>query len=433
MNLLRPYQQRGAEFLAGKTRALLADEMRLGKTPQAIVAADAVMADDVLVLCPAIATGQWAREWQRWSGGYARVLDGKGDISCDDVVVASYDMARNRLDDLLARQWGVLIIDEAHFARNPEAQRTKMVYGKGGLMWRAKYVWALSGTPAVKHAAELWPMMRAFGQTKAHYDDFVRAYCYCAEDGRILGTRADKIEELREILSRFMLRRKRLEVAPEMSAIDFQFLHCTPDLSGMEALIKGQYDAALEQVKEVAALLKGVPIEAQPSLLEEYAAHMSALRMYTACAKTTTIVEEVSAAMTAELYTKTVVFGYHRVPLVLVRDGLRARGVKAELIAGWTPQKERERIINKFHNGGVDVVVANILAAGTAIDLSAANHGYFLELDWVPANNVQAANRLVSMQKAVPVTFDVAVWPGSIDEKVQGALVRRARELNQLL
>ena len=48
---------------------------------------------------------------------------------------------------------------------------------------------------------------------------------------------------------------------------------------------------------------------------------------------------------------------------------------------------------------------ANIAAAGTAIDLSAASHGYFLELDWTPGSNLQAANRLVSMQKSEKVIF----------------------------
>ena len=430
---LRPYQEEGARFLAGKHRALLADEMRLGKTPQAIHAAACLGVRSVLVLCPAIAVDQWCREWERWAdASYTiRVLNGNN-IICTDVTVSSYDMARNRQDDLLARDWDLLIVDEAHFAKNPEAQRTKLVYGKGGLMWKAKRTWALSGTPATKHAGELWPMMRAFGITGMSYGAFIDTYCYSDGLGRILGTRAARIPELRTILSTFMLRRKRSEVAPDMPAIDFQFLHCTPDLSGMEMMMKGDHEAALEQFQDALQRFKVAAPEEILPWIESNAPHLSALRIYTALAKTTTVIEEISAAMTAELYRKTVVFGHHTLPLKLMREGLRQKGIKVQLIAGFTPQAERERTIRKFHEGGCDVIVANIQAAGTAIDLSAANHGYFLELDWVPANNVQAANRLVSMQKAEPVTYDVAVWPGSIDEQVQGALMRRSRELNQL-
>ena len=62
---LRPYQIVGRDFLLSHSRALLADEMRVGKTPQAILAA-AAAGGSSLVVCPAIAVSQWRREWQRW-------------------------------------------------------------------------------------------------------------------------------------------------------------------------------------------------------------------------------------------------------------------------------------------------------------------------------------------------------------------------------
>jgi hypothetical protein len=77
-------------------------------------------------------------------------------------------------------------------------------------------------------------------------------------------------------------------------------------------------------------------------------------------------------------------------------------------------------------------VVANLLAAGTAIDLSAARHAYMLEMDWVPGVNLQAVNRLVNMQRGDGVTVDVVTWPGSTDDRVQQVLMRRVRELSQL-
>ena len=55
MLTLRPYQEVGRDFLAARRHALLADEMRVGKTPQAILAAEKVGAQRTLVVCPAIA------------------------------------------------------------------------------------------------------------------------------------------------------------------------------------------------------------------------------------------------------------------------------------------------------------------------------------------------------------------------------------------
>ena len=63
---LYDYQKEGVQFLVNHKRAYLADEMGLGKTVQAIVAARAVQATKVLVVCPASAVLNWHREWATW-------------------------------------------------------------------------------------------------------------------------------------------------------------------------------------------------------------------------------------------------------------------------------------------------------------------------------------------------------------------------------
>ena len=60
---LRPYQEIGRDFLAARRHALLADAMRVGKTPQAILAAAKLSASKAIVVCPAIAVPQWRAEW----------------------------------------------------------------------------------------------------------------------------------------------------------------------------------------------------------------------------------------------------------------------------------------------------------------------------------------------------------------------------------
>jgi SNF2 family DNA or RNA helicase len=110
-----------------------------------------------------------------------------------------------------------------------------------------------------------------------------------------------------------------------------------------------------------------------------------------------------------------------------------ARGVFTDTLMGETSAVGRSWSQDAFKNGTLPVLVCQIIAAGTAIDLSAASHGYFLELDWVPGNNMQAANRLVSMMKDEPVTFDVCTAPGTIDDRVQRILLRRSQELRTML
>jgi SWI/SNF-related matrix-associated actin-dependent regulator 1 of chromatin subfamily A len=403
---LRPYQIIGRDFLASRRHALLADEMRVGKTPQAILAAGAVHADKILVVCPAIAIPHWKREFDRWW---------PLDYMTPHVVIRSYDRAKTEADSLLRERWSVTIVDECHFAKNPEAQRTKLVYGKGGLGWVSKRLWALSGTPAPKHAGELWAMLRAFGATGMDYQEFCWRYCQHDWTGRIVGTNVARIPELKEALAKVMLRRKRKDVAPDMPDIGFEFLEVDPvshadlpdnsDLSDDDLLHK---------------------LESNPTADRED-------RVAVAKAKALPLVEEITFAIENDLLAQTVVFGWHVEPLQDVAQGLAARGITVGLITGATSATQREHIQQDFREGRTQVVVANVLAAGTAIDLSAARHGYFLELDWVPGNNLQAANRLVNMDKDDKVTFDIATWPGSADDRVQKILLRRAQELSKLL
>lgn len=406
--ILRPYQEIGRDFLAARRFALLADEMRVGKTPQAILAAEKIEACDVLVVCPAIAVEHWHREWAKWADPRCRAA----------LTVLSYDRAKLQKDQLIGQHWDVVIVDEAHFAKNPAAQRTKLIYGKGGLGHVSDRLWALSGTPAPKHAAELWPMLRAFGVVGMGYYEFAQRYCtFDWTKTKITGTKVSRIPELKELLAKVMLRRKRSEVAPEMPDIDFQFLPVEPV---SQADIKFPPHLTYSSEEQLLRYLESNPATDRED------------RIAVAKAKALPLVENIAFAIENELLRKTVVFGWHTEPLADVVAGLRARGIATEAIVGATDSRRRIAIQDSFTHGRTQVVVANILAAGTAIDLSAASHGYFLELDWVPGNNVQAANRLISMDKTEKVSFDIATWPGSADDRVQKVLLRRAQELGKL-
>lgn len=402
--VLRPYQEIGRDFLAGRRHALLADEMRVGKTPQAVLAAQKVLAQRTLVVCPAIAVLQWMGEWWRWwpQAGVAPT-------------VVSYDRLRLNATGILANDYDLAIVDECHFAKNPTAQRTKLIYGKGGVGHRAKRMWVLSGTPAPKHAGELWPMLYAFGATALTYDQFLRRYCTINRFTlKITGTKEKMIPELKALLGKVMLRRTRKEVAPDMPKIAYNFLAVDP---------AGKPDYRTPTGLSDSQLL---------AWLEAHSTADQEDRQAVAQAKVPALLDEIADAIGNGLLKQTVVFGWHVEPLRALAAGLNLRGIRAAIITGATPPTERQRIQADFRQGNAQVVVANILAAGTAIDLSSASHGYFLELDWVSGNNEQAANRLVSMEKKDPVTFDVVTWPGSTDDRVQRVLLTRASQLRKL-
>lgn len=404
---LRPYQTEGRDFLATRSVALLADEMRVGKTPQAIAACHKVEARSVLVVCPAIARSMWERQFQAW---YAAL----GAQMLPRLHVVTYDGARLHQQDIVARgPYDVCIIDEAHFLKNPEAARTLAVYGAGGVARAARRVWALTGTPITNHIGEAWTLLRIAGVVKCTYWEFLRAYCVLAEGGRVVGTRMSKADELRGLFAQLMLRRKRVDVAPELGAIDFNFL---------------PLDAELDHYTYPHPNWLG----RQPAAwLEEKRGQYSILRSELALAKAKPLAAHIINDWDSIRH-KTVVFAYHRDAITTVETELRAAGIRAQQLTGSTPDRQRQELIAGFQTGKVEVVVAQLLAAGTAIDLSAADHGYFLELDWVPANNAQAAARLVALGKKTPVSYDIATVAGTVDEAIQATLARKTREITTI-
>jgi multidrug efflux pump subunit AcrA (membrane-fusion protein) len=190
------------------------------------------------------------------------------------------------------------------------------------------------------------------------------------------------------------------------------------------------YEVSLRQAEAQLARDEAVLRAAEFDL--ERAESLAELRNVTALAKANPLADAITEDIRGGLLKQTVVFGWHVKALDAILERLCDANISAALLTGATTPKQRERIQTDFANGFIQVVVANIVTAGTAIDLSAAEHGYFLELDWVPSNNAQASNRIVSLMKNRKVSFDIATIPGSVDELIQRALRKKTQELRQL-
>src|SRR4051794_28601454 len=131
---LFPFQKEGAVWLSTLRNAILGDEMRVGKSASAIAGADIISARNILVACPGIARPNWEREFRRWQmllRDTCCIMSSKDQV-VGEVVIVSYELICTRpiLVALMARRWDLLIIDEAHFVKNPESLRTQVLYGR---------------------------------------------------------------------------------------------------------------------------------------------------------------------------------------------------------------------------------------------------------------------------------------------------------------
>lgn len=466
MTELYPYQVEGARFLAEKKRALLADDMGLGKSAQAIAACDAVGAKHIVVVCPASVTENWRREFRKfqkfprpvadisrveWVAGQEPSFGGAFEF----VEVVSYDKVARDVSTWLAGTPDVLILDEAHYLKNRTAKRTKAIFGPkcdgvGGLVERAKHVFLLTGTPAPNNPAELWPMLRAVlpqaisnpivasKNTVTHFrpDDsfdplgvsyrplaywsFVNRYCVTRDNGfGIQIVKGKNLAELKTRLAPFVLRRKKNEVLKDLPPIRFA-----------ELPVEGRIEFDPDKVEEFAAIVAKALTEHGIAGLAKIAPHVATLRRLTGLAKVAPVVEWVKDWLDGGGQ-KIVLFAHHRDVIDQLLAGLAEWPGVA--VHGGLPPGQRQLNIDAFQNNeDTRFLIGQIQAAGTGITLTAASDVLFVESSWVPADNEQAAMRIhrIGQKNACLVRF--AMLAGSIDEQIQRAVMRKTADISRL-
>ncbi|MDE2021293.1 MAG: hypothetical protein KGJ13_13240, partial [Patescibacteria group bacterium] len=134
---LWPFQRASVEYALSRNRVLCGDQPGLGKTPIAICFANALRAKRVLVVCPANIRLQWGtriREWTTMPRPHLvyPVLSGKNGVHPSaEWTVVSYDLARTEaIGKALARgRYDLLILDEAHYLKSADAERTQAIFG----------------------------------------------------------------------------------------------------------------------------------------------------------------------------------------------------------------------------------------------------------------------------------------------------------------
>jgi len=387
--------------------------MRVGKTLTALEAARQVGAENVLVVCPAVARFNWARNIEGHLGVKPQIALRRGDCARRNVVVTSYDLAATMATEF----WDLVILDETHYLRRCEAGRTKTILGRGGLVHRTARAWLLSGTPAVNHYGELWQMLRVFGLYPHGYETFVREFCegyYGAYGFQITGSKNH--EKLREIMADFMLRRKFAEIAPELPPIELS-----------DYTIELPREAGnLDSPELRAALASREPMAA----IEALAPALASLRRLIGLAKVPQVIEMVRDEADGNT-DKIVLFTYHRDVLDGLKRGLA--GLNPVSIAGGDSPTNKDAAERRFREDpDCRLFVGQIIAAGTNIDLSAASQALMVESSWVPGENAQALMRLQNMNQTRKVAARFIGMADSVDQQVQRVIRRKTRDLSNL-
>lgn len=418
-------------------------------TKQALMAARQMVAETILIVCPAIAVGVWKAEVAKWRPDLtaltvreaikarrvprkARVL-----ITSFDHLVAT-KAVRDRVGSI---PHDLLVLDEAHALKNPLAKRTKLIYGPlcaggfGSLIGRCGATRLLTGTPQLNHVGEWFSHLRALAPDRLaqkSYHAFTHTYCVHGtrsvrtRDGRevtietIEGSNREMIPDLARRLRGLWLKRKVDDVLTELPPLRVEVRRLSPDALDPAVL------AEVEQSGEAEELRRAIST-GDPESLRHIEGHMARLRRLLALAKVNATIAWAEGVLDAgEL--KVAVWGWHVEALERVKAGLA--GHNPIMITGATTG--RDALVDRFQNDPrCKVGIFQIQAAGTALTMTACRRAIFIEQAWTPALNTQAVKRHHRIGSTNAVLAEILVAPG-LDEAVGGILARKTGDIEAL-
>jgi SWI/SNF-related matrix-associated actin-dependent regulator of chromatin subfamily A-like protein 1 len=448
------YQQEGVSFIVDRCRrlggALLADDMGLGKSVQALRAIQHLdpygQLGRVLILCPAVVLDHWVEEAARWLDATATKVtsayphwDGIGIMSYGvfaNVMLSPHHLEWRDLNGQWFRhqaytdpdkaQWAcglqrrsdpgaewrvvtvsrplpasaVVVLDEVHYLASYRTQRSKAVrtYLETA---RPKAVIGLSGTPLTARPRDLWhPLDLLYPNRFGRYFAFTERYCdghYKEIDGLDKEVwdcdGASRLDELTARLKPLMLRRTKNE---------------TLELPERQRIV----------------LPVSVPQKALASLSRAFAGIEGSATVQSALSGTEGYKVPHAVELTADLVKQG-----HRVLLLTTRKAtaadiakrLRKEHIDAPVATGDTDAPKRAKLLNATKQAAV----ATIYSVTTGINLTGFDVAIFVGLDWVPSTLLQAEARLHRIGQQKKVTYYYLISMNSIDEIIRSKVIER--------
>ncbi|MEU0357786.1 DEAD/DEAH box helicase [Streptomyces cyaneofuscatus] len=388
---LRGYQSFGARFALAQKRVVIGDEMGLGKTVQAIAAMAHLAArgeTHFLVVCPASVLINWSREIRARSTLRALPLHGaerwrpQMEWEADGgIALTTFDGLRTLSGERVPLS--MLVVDEAHFVKNPATRRAQAVAGwaKG-----AEHVLYLTGTPMENRVEEFRSLVR---QLRPDLAEAVRTTHGAAGS-----------EAFRRAVAPAYLRRNQVDVLAELPAL----VH----VDEWEEFSAGDLAAYREAVAAGQFMRMRRAAYADP----------------TASAKLGRLRELVDEARDNGL--KVVVFSYFREVLATVGEALGPEAFGP--VSGSLPASRRQELVDAFSAGdGHAVLLSQIQAGGTGLNMQAASVVILCEPQIKPTLEHQAVARAHRMGQVRSVQVHRLLAADSVDQRMVELLARKDR------
>jgi SNF2 family DNA or RNA helicase len=450
-----PHQVEGIRKLARMQNFLLADDMGLGKSLQALTVATIDIkrgwAEKVLIVAPVSLKGNWADEIEKFTtfkytilgqelvkglGGHAdkirklspaeraKQLEVFEKQTGPRILVTNYEQVDPHLTDFNALGFDISIFDEAHYMKNYKSKRTKAC-----LKLSSTRSFLLTGTPMLNHVNELWPLLHKIDPAAyPKYWTFVRRYCVFGgyKNKQIVGVKNEK--ELTERLQAVMVRRMKSDV---LDLPDVQIIQRKVDLADEQRKI---YDELIEN------LTININGQSQPSEIENALTKFLRLKQICCTTQPFTGVDvsskldlvaddaiEVLTPSPEKRNPKLVVFSQFRAGIECFAQRLdkSADWIDIWEIHGDVKPHLRSGIVKEWaDHKGPAVLVCNPVTAGVGLNMVAASRGFFIDKLFVPGLNQQAIDRMhrIGADKTQPVQITEYICRSTIENRVEQIL-----------
>ena len=446
---LRPYQNRGLGWISYLEQlgfgGCLADDMGLGKTIQVLARLveerEAQSVGSTLVVCPLSVVGNWKHEAHE----FAPQLDvaihhgtdrPTGDTLADtitnhDLIVTTYGVVRNDIEQLQEIQFHRVVLDEAQKIKNTEAKRTQAIRALS-----TQHRLALTGTPVENRLSELWSIMEfcnpgLLGSETAFRDAFARPIEQHGNE--------EKLSELRRLIRPFILRRSKTDetVIDDLPSKIETKEYCT--LTEEQASL---YKAATDEL--LGAVAEADDMERRGKVLQLINALKAICNHPRQYNEDDSQLAERSGKLTRleELTTeilandeRALIFTQYTSMADLIKQHLQQRlGREVLYLHGGTPQEQRDEMVERFQSSdGPPLFLLSLRAGGTGLTLTAANHVIHFDRWWNPAVEDQATDRTYRIGQSDDVHVHKLICEGTVEEAIDQTIEQKRELAEQVL
>ena len=421
---LFPYQKLGFNWLKNMYDigfgGILADDMGLGKTLQTISLLNEVYQENKdflgLIIVPSSLLYNWKEEIIKFTGITPILVEGVAssrkkiiESQKSGFLITTYQALRNDIEEYKNRIFDIVVLDEAQNIKTTTSQIKKAV-----MKINSRVNFALTGTPVENNILELWSI---FDFVIPGYLDSLSKFKKTYKEA-IVNPNSSKINNLREIIAPFLLRRTKKEVLTELPEKMESNVFVTLSSEQKQLYLSYVKQAKKEmkkfdknennRIKILAILTKLRQICNSPALFkQDYSGEVAKIE----------VLKDLMPDITENGH-RLLIFSQFVGTLKEIEKELSNMGIEYFYIDGNVKSKERVEICNRFNDGERQVVLISLKAGGTGLNLVGADVVIHYDPWWNIAVENQASDRAYRIGQKKSVQVIKLVTEGTIEEKI---------------